>query len=53
MFSPLDGLRAVLGSDRCVVLAELLAGHGGRAATLSTLKHRGTAEMLGHSPNCC
>jgi hypothetical protein len=46
MFSALDGFRSVLSRDRGVVLAELRAGHGDRAALLSTMEHCDTEWAL-------
>jgi hypothetical protein len=53
MLASLDGLCAVLGSNRSVVLAELGPDDGDRATLLLALKQRGTAGVLRHSSNCC
>jgi len=53
MLSTLDGLRAVLGSNRVMVLAELGAGYGDRAAPVPTLQQSGAARVLGHDSNSC
>jgi hypothetical protein len=49
----LYGVSAVFGREGVVMLAELAAGDGDRAALLSTVKQRGTALVLGHAENCC
>jgi hypothetical protein len=47
MLAPLDDLHAVLGCNRSVVLAELRARQGDRAALFAALEQGGTTRMSG------
>src|SRR5262249_55640010 len=53
MLSALDGLRAVLGGNRVVVIAEPGSGRGDRATLLAAVEQGVAARVLGHSSNCC